>query len=465
MIEKIKCLSERFYPQIKDLREKIHAQPELSYEEFNTAKLVCEVLEKEGIAYKKGIAKTGVLAWIEGAKNSANSSENSRKNSAFNSSNSHKNSAFNSSNSSENSALNSQNSNEKAENQRPTNKNSHQNSTNSKTNSNSNENSQKSQKCVLLRADMDALPVQEQSGVSFASKQKGKMHACGHDGHTAALLGAALILNELKAEFSGVVKFMFQPAEENYGGAKPMIDAGVLENADAVFGFHLWGPLLENTAQITSGAVMAGVDSFDLEFVGRGGHGAHPHTAIDPVVMAAKFITDAQTLVSRRLKPVDAGVVTIGCVQAGTTYNIIPQNATLKGTVRFLNDETQAILQSGIEDIAKAVAAEFGGTFKLDYTREYPPLINDDAMARLAQRAFGKVLGEQNIITQANADMGAEDFAFLTRERSGAYVFLGISKDLNAPTLHHSPHFCFDSSNLKPLMQGEVALALEFLNE
>ncbi len=465
MIEKIKCLSERFYPQIKELREKIHAQPELSYEEFNTAKLVCEVLEKAGIAYKKGIAKTGVLAWIEGTKNSTNSSENSRKNSAFNSSNSHKNSAFNSSNSSKNSALNSQNSNEKAENSRPTNKNSHQNSTNLKINLNSHKNSRQTPKCVLLRADMDALPVQEQSGVPFASKCDGKMHACGHDGHTAALLGAALILNELKAEFSGVVKFMFQPAEENYGGAKPMIEAGVLENADAVFGFHLWGPLLENTAQITSGAVMAGVDSFDLEFVGRGGHGAHPHTAIDPVVMAAKFITDAQTLVSRRLKPVDAGVVTIGCVQAGTTYNIIPQNATLKGTVRFLNDETQAILQSGIEDIAKAVAAEFGGTFKLDYTREYPPLINDEAMARLAQRAFGKVLGEKNIIAQANADMGAEDFAFLTRERKGAYVFLGISKDLNAPTLHHSPHFCFDSLNLKPLMQGEVALALEFLNE
>ena len=131
--------------------------------------------------------------------------------------------------------------------------------------------------------------------------------------------------------------------------------------------------------------------------------------------------------------------------------------------MRFLNDETQAILQSGIEDIAKAVADEFGGTYKLDYTREYPPLINDEAMTRLAQRAFGKVLGEQNIITQANADMGAEDFAFLTRERKGAYVFLGISKDLNAPTLHHSPHFCFDSSNLKPLMQGEVALVLEFL--
>ena len=436
MIEKIKCLSERFYPQIKELREKIHAQPELSYEEFNTAKLVCEVLEKADIAYKKGIAKTGVLAWIEGTKNStnsANSSKNSHKNSAFSSS---KNSSVNSS---KNSALNSQNSNEKAE------------------------NSQKPPKCVLLRADMDALPVQEQSGVSFVSKCDGKMHACGHDGHTAALLGAALILNELKAEFSGVVKFMFQPAEENFGGAKPMIEAGVLENADAVFGFHLWGPLLENTAQITSGAVMAGVDSFDLEFVGRGGHGAHPHTAIDPVVMAAKFITDAQTLVSRRLKPVDAGVVTIGCVQAGTTYNIIPQNATLKGTVRFLNDETQAILQSGIEDIAKAVADEFGGTYKLDYTREYPPLINDEAMARLAQRAFGKVLGEQNIITQANADMGAEDFAFLTRERKGAYVFLGISKDLNAPTLHHSPHFCFDSLNLKLLMQGEVVLVLEFL--
>ena len=447
MIEKIKALSEKFYPQIKALREKIHAEPELSFEEFNTAKLVCEVLEKAGISYKSGIAKTGVLAWIEGEKsaNSVNLNQNPQKNSRANAENS-QNSNQNSKNSL-NLKINSQNS-------------------HSQTAENSKKSSQ-APKCLLLRADMDALPVQEVSGVSFASKQKGKMHACGHDGHTAALLGAALILNELKAEFSGVVKFMFQPAEENYGGAQPMIEAGVLENprVDAVFGAHLWGPLLENTAQANAGAMMAGVDCFDLEFIGRGGHGAHPHTAIDPVVMAAKFIADAQTLVSRRLKPVDAGVVTIGCVQAGTTYNIIPQNARLKGTVRFLSETNQAILQKGIEDIAKAVAAEFGGDFKLDYKREYPPLINDAAMAELAQRAFGKVLGAQNIITQAAADMGAEDFAFLTRERKGAYVFLGISKDLNAPTLHHSPHFCFDSENLKPLMQGEVALALEFLNE
>lgn len=394
MIERIKALSAKFYPQIRALREQIHAEPELSFEEFNTAKKVCEILQKAGISFQSGVAKTGIVAQIVGTKKGSNA-----------------------------------------------------------------------QKCVLLRADMDALPVDEKSGVSYASKVAGKMHACGHDGHTAALVGAALILNELKSEFSGVVKFMFQPAEENYGGAEPMIRAGVLENprVDAVFGFHLWGSVQENKVQISSGAVMAGVDSFDLEFIGKGGHGAHPHTAIDPVVMAAKFITDAQTLVSRRLKPVDAGVVTIGAINAGTTYNIIPQNATLKGTVRFLNDKTQKILQKGIEQIAKAVASEFSGKFKLQYTREYPPLINDKAMSALAQRAFAKVLGDKHVIKEAAADMGAEDFAFLARARKGAYVFLGISKDLKNPTLHHSPNFCWDTQNLNALMQGEAAVALEFL--
>lgn len=394
MLEKVKTLSEKYFPKIAEFREDLHRYPELSFEEFDTAKKLCEVLDKAGISYQKNIAKTGVLAQIQG-----------------------------------------------------------------------NKKDDKSQKCVLLRADMDALPVQEESGVSYASKIAGKMHACGHDGHTAALLGTALILNELKDEFSGIVKFMFQPAEENYGGAKPMIEQGILENpsVDAVFGCHLWGPMLENTAQIISGAMMAGVDTFELEFIGKGGHGAHPHTTIDPIVMAAKFISDVQTLVSRRLKPVEAGVVTIGYIQAGTTYNIIPQNAILKGTARFLSDEVQKILQNGIEQIASCVASEFGGKYKLNYMREYPPLLNDKAMAELAQKAFGKVLGEENIIKEASADMGAEDFAFLTKERKGAYIFVGISKDLQNPTLHHSPNFCWDSENLKVLMQGETMLALDFL--
>lgn len=320
-------------------------------------------------------------------------------------------------------------------------------------------------KCVLLRGDMDALPVEENSGVSFSSKIKGKMHACGHDGHTAGLLGAALILNELRDEFGGVVKFMFQPAEEDIGGAKPMIEAGVLENpsVDAVFGCHLWGNVLENKAQIISGAMMAGVDSFDLKFIGRGGHGAHPHTTIDPIVMAAKFITNVQSVVSRKLKPVEAGVITIGCVQGGSTYNVIPQSASLKGTVRFLSDESQAILQEGIENTAKAVCVESGGTYELEYNREYPPLINDEKMANLAANSFAKILGSENVITRAEADMGAEDFAFLTRARKGAYIFVGICKDPQNPPLHHSENFAWDSKNLQILMQGEAMIALDFL--
>ncbi|TQR28939.1 amidohydrolase [Campylobacter sp. MIT 99-7217] len=393
MIEKIKLLSKKYYPKIKELRHQIHMHPELEFEEENTAKLICECLDEAKIPYKKGIAKTGVLAMIEGKKSS-------------------------------------------------------------------------NAKCVLLRADMDALPVEEETNLDFASKIKGKMHACGHDGHSAALVGAALILNELKDEFEGCVKIMFQPAEEGSGGAKPMIDEGILENpkVDAVFGCHLWGALLKGTAQIVSGEMMAGVDVFDLEFIGKGGHGAHPHTTIDPVLMSARFINGVQSIISRRLAPTEAGVITIGCVQAGTTFNVIPQNAILKGTVRYLNEQSQKLLQTNIQKMAEAVCLEFGGSFKLDYKREYPPLINDKNAASIARKAFAKVLKEEAIITEAKPDMGAEDFAFLTRERMGAYVFVGISKDLDNPVLHHNPKFCFDDEELEILMQGESLMALEFLS-
>ena len=394
ILSKIENLTQKYYADIVELRHAIHMHPELEFEEENTANLLCEILDKYKIKYKRNIAKTGILAQIDGELNA------------------HK-------------------------------------------------------KCVLLRADMDALPVQEETNLPYASKIKGKMHACGHDGHSAGLMGALLILNELKSEFSGSVKFMFQPAEEGSGGAKPMIEAGILENpkVDAVFGCHLWGEGLENTAQIMSGEMMAGVDVFDLEFIGRGGHGAHPHTTIDPIVMAAKFISDIQCAISRRLRPVDAGVITIGSIHAGTTFNVIPQNALLSGTVRFLSEENQALLQKAIENTAKAVALDFGGEFRLDYKREYPPLINDAKMALLARRAFAKVLGEDNVISDAKPTMGAEDFAYLTQARKGAYIFVGISKDLKNPTRHHSSTFCWDDENLKVLMQGDALMALEFLNQ
>ena len=392
ILSKIENLTQKYYADIVELRHAIHMHPELEFEEENTANLLCEILDKYKIKYKRNIAKTGILAQIDGELNA------------------HK-------------------------------------------------------KCVLLRADMDALPVQEETNLPYASKIKGKMHACGHDGHSAGLMGALLILNELKSEFSGSVKFMFQPAEEGSGGAKPMIEEGILENpkVDAVFGCHLWGALQENSVQIVSGEMMAGVDVFELEFIGKGGHGAHPHTTIDPIVMAAKFISDIQCAISRRLRPVDAGVITIGSIHAGTTFNVIPQNALLSGTVRFLSEENQALLQKAIENTAKAVALEFGGEFKLSYKREYPPLINDEKMALVARKAFSHIVDTNNIITNAKPDMGAEDFAFLTKERQGAYVFVGISKDLKNPILHHSGTFCWDDENLKLLMQGDALMALEFL--
>ena len=391
LVEKIKKLSLKYYPLIKELREHFHQYPELSFEEVKTAKKICEILDKYQISYTPQIAKTGIIAQIKGTKTSPKA------------------------------------------------------------------------RCILLRADMDALPVEEVNDIAFCSLNKGIMHACGHDGHMAGLIGAILILNELKDEFSGTIKFMFQPAEENYGGAEPMIKEGALEGVDAVFACHLWGSTPEGQVQISKNAIMAGVDSFDLEFIGQGGHGAHPHTTKDTILMAARFVNNIQSIVSRRLKPIEAGVISIGHIKAGTTYNIIPQNAYLKGTVRYLNENTQKILYDGIIDTAKSIALEFGGDFKIDYKHEYPALINDDNMIDLATKAFAKLIGEANIIKDAGPDMGAEDFAFLARQRPGAYVFVGI-KGTTQP-LHHSPNFNFDSKNLELLMQGEAMVAIDFLND
>jgi len=321
-------------------------------------------------------------------------------------------------------------------------------------------------KTVLLRADMDALVIQEKSGVDYASKIPNRMHACGHDGHTAGLLGAAMILSQLKDEFDGAIKFMFQPAEENHGGALPMIEEGILKDpkVDGAFGCHLWGQLKEGTVRVSHGAMMASPDLFELEIMGKGGHGAYPHLAIDPITIAAYVITTLQSVVSRRINPVEPVVITIGSINGGNLYNIIPNSVKISGTVRTLNERIRKQIPIEMENVIKGVTSTHGAKYDFKYIRKYPVLVNNHEMADIAQQAFSKILGAENVRELEQPSMGAEDFAYLAQEVPSSYVYLGIAEDENNPVLHHNPKFKWEDKNLKILAQGYAQIALDFLN-
>src|SRR5919205_2762830 len=261
---------------------------------------------------------------------------------------------------------------------------------------------------VALRADMDALPILEETGLPFASEIEGRMHACGHDGHTSMLVGAAHALSVMRDRLVGTVKFVFQPAEEGGGGGKVMVDEGVADDVSSIFALHLWPGLPFGKVATKAGPIMAAADAFEMEIIGSGGHGAMPHLAADAVVIAAHVVTALQTVVSREVDPVEPAVLTVGEIGAGTAFNIIPEKARLGGTVRTLNSDLRERLPRRIEELARGVARGMRGDVELDYRFSYPVTSNDAGSAKLALGVAGGLFGEDRAGKLAPPSMGAE---------------------------------------------------------
>jgi len=304
---------------------------------------------------------------------------------------------------------------------------------------------------LAIRADMDALPIQELNEVPYRSCHDGVMHACGHDGHTAIALGTAYYLSQHRDTLPGTVKIIFQPAEEGPGGAKPMIDEGALKNpdVDAIIGLHLWNNLPLGTVGVRSGPLMAAVELFDCVIQGRGGHGAMPHQTIDAVLVGSQVVTALQTIVARNIDPIKAGVVTVGTFHAGHANNVIANTATMSGTVRYFDPIFDEFFSRRVEEIIAGVCQSQGATYQLDYWQLYPATVNDPKMADLVRSVAETVVETPAGVVPECQTMGGEDMSFFLNEVPGCYFFLGsanIHKDLAYP--HHHPRFDFDETAL-----------------
>jgi hippurate hydrolase len=313
---------------------------------------------------------------------------------------------------------------------------------------------------VALRADMDALPIEEETGLPFSSEIEGRMHACGHDGHTSMLVGAAHALSQrdLRDRLNGTVKFVFQPAEEGGGGGRVMVDEGVADDVASIFALHLWPGLPFGKVATKAGPIMAAADAFEMEIRGSGGHGAMPHLAADAVVIAAQVVTTLQTVVSREVDPVEPAVLTVGEIGAGTAFNIIPEKARLGGTVRTLNPDLRERMPGRIEALARGVAKGMRGDANLEYTFSYPITANEEGAADRVLSVAEDVFGAQSVLELSNPSMGAEDFAFFLEKVPGAFIWLGVGEDVSGL---HTPKFAFDEEVLPRGSALLAALALE----
>lgn len=301
---------------------------------------------------------------------------------------------------------------------------------------------------IGLRADLDALAIEEATGLPYASRTPGRMHACGHDGHIAMLLGAARCLVE-RRRFRGTVVLIFQPAEENEGGGRVMVEEGLFERfpVDAVFGLHNWPGLPVGRFAARPGPMMASYDVFEIVIRGRGAHAAMPQHGVDPVVAAAQVVSALQTLVSRNVDPLRAAVVSVTQMQAGDTWNVIPATATLRGTARSLDPAVQGLVEEGIGRVAEHVCAALGAECSVSYQRRYPPTVNTEAETRRAWAAASEVMGPDAVDRDPSPSMGAEDFAFMLRQRPGCYAFLGNGVAEEGRNLH-SPLYDFNDDAL-----------------
>ncbi|MBU1232566.1 MAG: amidohydrolase [Proteobacteria bacterium] len=372
---------------MRTIRQHLHQNPELAFQEFKTAAYVCEKLSELGIRSQPGMAGTGVLAEIGTAKND---------------------------------------------------------------------------RIVGLRADMDALPIKEKTGLPFASEIAGCMHACGHDGHMAMLLGAAALLG--KMDLPGRVRFIFQPAEENGNGAEKMIEEGVADGLDAIFAGHIDTHYPTGSITVDEGIICAYADPFIIRLRGSSGHAARPHEAKDSIVAAAGLITALQSLVSREVDPNHAAVVTIGHVQAGETHNVIAEEAILEGTIRSTHPEARSRLLAGLERMVMGSSSLYAVTADLEFPDFLPAVINSASAAKVARKAAVAVTPEKSVFSQGPSSLGGEDFSFYLQKVNGCLVRFGahVSADTGPA---HSSTFDFDEAVLSTGAAWYARVAMEFLQE
>lgn len=320
-------------------------------------------------------------------------------------------------------------------------------------------------KTILLRADMDALSVQQMNDVSYKSSVEGKMHACGHDTHISMLMSAAYALNEVKDQFNGTVRLVFQPAEEIAQGAKLMVEQGAVEGVDNAFGIHIWSVGKSGTVSCPAGPSFAAADIVKISFKGKGGHAAQPNLTIDAAIMASQFVVNAQSIVSRVIDPLHPAVVTLGKMEVGTRFNVIAENATIEGTVRTFDPATRDTVEKALKHYANEIAKMYGGEAEVVYDRMTEPVNNEEKTANLVQQIAAQAFGEE-AIDNCPPTMGAEDFGYYMTQIPGAFATVGSASDDDATQWpHHSGNFNVDENALKVGAELYAQYALAYLGQ
>ena len=386
----VKQIAEEYFESVVSIRRHLHQNPELGFDEVQTAELICSELEKMGIPYQNHVAETGVVGLIEvpGAT-----------------------------------------------------------------------------KTLLIRADMDALPMQEENDCDFKSKRDGVMHACGHDAHMAIVLGTAMILKRMQSFLACNIKLIFQPAEEVEGGAEPMIRAGILENphVDAAVGGHVMNSVPAGKVLIKYGEMMAAPDDFKLIVHGKGGHGAYPHQCINPIMVAAEIMKGWDALSAHCITPLEKHLISVTIFKAGTCFNIIPDSAELGGTVRVFNETVRRELADRMKEIAEKIGEAYGAQCDFHYTFRYPPLVNDKGMTDAFRASAERILGAENVVEGTEPSMAGEDFAYFGHYVPSCFINYGMGNPaIGAVQPLHSSNFTIDENGLKTGMIALSQFALDY---